>query len=193
MHEEFRTTPSQMVLMLLAVAVSIVATLWIVRAATVRPADPVGAFDPPPPEGVEVRLWSGEVEVRERWNVLAITLEEGQAIHSTLPPSGFDAEMLVRFRPGATRYARVGAVLQGGSLIIMRDRQVVLSDHADSSAPRTVLSQVPLSMFRSQEELLYIFRRDGTGEMALAAVWQPEGASAPRPLPMATGRGSRQE
>ena len=74
--------------------------------------------------GTTLRL--GDTRIERSWPVLDLHLESGQAVDEALPAGPFDGEFMVTFRAGGRR-ALLGAELQGGSVILMRDDEVLLS------------------------------------------------------------------
>jgi hypothetical protein len=90
----------------------------------------------------------------------------------------------VTFSPGRIHRARIGAVLSGGSLIILRDGEVLLSTYAALQETKSVLTSLPIGPLKRIEKITYDFTRDGSGPATLRALWQPEGVAEPVPLPI---------
>jgi mono/diheme cytochrome c family protein len=113
---------------------------------------------------------------------MAFALQPGQSLDSRVPPGPFRAEFTVPFLPGSTRHAQIGAEFQGGKLIVLRRGQPILSDFAGDK-PRVALSNQPANLLRDQDEITLIFESDGKLPCRVRAIWQPEEALVPLPLP----------
>jgi hypothetical protein len=135
--------------------------------------------------GVSATLTADGTTIERDFPTLDFELAPGQALDDRLPGGAFEGEFTVRFMAGRVQSARVGALLQGGSVIILREGEVVLSNFIGVQGA-VVLTTIPVSFSRAPQELTYIFRTDGGQPARLQAMWQLVDADAPTPLPMGT-------
>lgn len=170
-----------------AIGLTIIITVLVVRGAKERlDADPPAMLrvqSEPFKPGVLATISSGGVTVEREFPTLDFLLVRGESLDERLPAGAFEAEFTVRFKPGRVDAARIGALLRGGSVIIIRNGAVVHSNFV-SDEEKAVLATVPESFSRAPQELTYIFKTDGKSPARLQAVWQPIGADQPQPLPM---------
>ena len=191
MDSESRQPRLHTLIMLLAIAAAIVFALSLVRAAHRSPSRIVAesqsaSFAPGPSDGVLATLKSGSATETRTYPTLDLTVEPGQSVDAELPPGRFEGEFEVRFRTGSIRRAGIGALLRGGSVIIMRGDEVLASDYADAQkTEKLVMTKTPVGALKKQELIRYLFKADGVGPHVLRAVWQPEDAPAPVALPAA--------
>ena len=100
-----------------------------------------------------------------------------------IPPGPFEADIEITFRPGSVREAYLGAEITGGSVIIMRDGDVLQSGFGDQAGAR-VMTNLPVALTRSVERITYIFRSDDAGPVRFRAIWRPFGVSGDVLLPV---------
>jgi hypothetical protein len=174
---------------ILAIALTVVITILGVLAArsrldartfTMHQAQ-TASFRP----GVSATLTADGTTIERDFPTLDLELAPGQTLDDRLPGGAIEAEFIVRFMAGRVHTARVGALLQGGSVIILRNGEVMHSNFVGAHEA-VVLTTIPLSFSRAPQELTYIFRTDGRQPARLQAMWQPIDADAPEPLPMGT-------
>ncbi|MHC5022635.1 MAG: hypothetical protein ACYTGG_01815 [Planctomycetota bacterium] len=134
------------------------------------------------PFGVRGRLTAGDVTVERSLPAMSFAVRAGETLDARLPEGPFTATFTVRFRPGTVREARLGADLQGGSLIIRRRGEVLLSTYVGDER-ETVLTTVPASMSGRSVEVEFEFTADDSDVHALRALWEPSGSMIPLPLP----------
>jgi hypothetical protein len=169
-----------------AIVVTLIAAIIVMRRAiTITKTTPV--FDAPRAEsavkpGVDAVLKSGAITIETHFDALNLTLEAGEAPDERLPRGPWEGEFTVVFLPGTVRHARFGARLAGGSIIMMRDDEVILSDYSDDE--RIVLAPIPQAIGRAAQRLVFIFKTEGDRPVRLLAMWQPEDASEPQTLPV---------
>ncbi len=173
--------------MIAAVMVTLVVTVMIVRTASTRAQLPEIDFtreaEAAPPElGVQGKLVSGNVSLERRWKSLEISAAMGESVDPDLPPGPFEGEFTIEFRPGQNRWARIGVEIQGGSIIIIRDGEVVHSDYAGPER-KVVLTKQPIWLPHRVEVLKYMYKSKAGEAVFLRALWQPIDADEPRPLP----------
>ena len=185
--EPHRTSStSQWIGSAIAIAVTLVIAVIILRKArevTDHVPVVVASDRPALKAGVEAELRANGKVMHATLETLDLTLGPGQPPDAQLTGGKWEGRFAVTFTPGAVRLARIGARLRGGSMIIMRNNNVVLSDYAGDEE-RTVLATVPLSLGRGMQQLTYIFNSDGRFDVRLQPLWQPEDAADPQPLPL---------
>lgn len=177
---------SVFMLMALGIIVTMIIAIVMVRLSlrAELPFDTAKANPVAPPEfGVVGIIVENGVEREFRAPTLNLRIEPGVAGAYEWPRGPFEAEFTVTFDRGRVQYAQIGAELEGGSLIVMRGEEVLVSDYAPSNAAKLVLTRVPQHLGRRREQIRFIFRSDGEGQVTLRAVWQPENADQPQPLP----------
>ncbi len=173
-----------------ALGVAVVVAIVVIRQAprpvstgSDRPA-PVGLRDSLGNlrAGVLAILSAGDISVERTLPALAFSLTEHQSLDRRLSPGPFEGEFQVTFNPGPVRRARLGAEVQGGSLLIQRDGKPLLSDYAGAEA-RVVMTPETVFLPRRAQTFTYHFRADGNGPTRLRALWLPEGSFRPLALP----------
>lgn len=136
-----------------------------------------------PPLGVTGTMRSDRGTQEVNWTSLDLARTDQSAAEPSIPAGPFEGEFIVTFQPGKVRHALVGALIQGGSIIVMHEGQVLLSDFADASAEKIVLTRLPHWLPLRHEQLTYAFKTDGSGPIRFQPYWQPEGTERPVPLP----------
>lgn len=131
--------------------------------------------------GVVARVTAGEATIEREWDALDFVVAAGHTLDPELAAGAFEGEFIVTFAPGKNRHAYIGAIVRSGSLIIMRDEEVLLSDYAEDEA-RMLMTRLPIHLPRRHERLVYRFRSDGSRPVQLRALWRPEDAEQPRAL-----------
>ena len=183
--QQASSTLSQWIASAAAVALTLViAILILLQARRVIDRVPV-VIDSAQPDlqvGVTAHFRSGDKLHHVQLESLNLTLSPGQLPQPNLPAGKWSGEFDITFQPGRVRYARIGARLRGGSVIIMRNNDVVLSDYSGDEE-RIVLSNQLLALGFGLQQLKYIFTCDERFDVRLEAMWQPEDKDAPRPLP----------
>ncbi len=175
----------------IALTVTIAVTVFLFRVvpAAFVPVSAVASeaadvFRPVGP-GVHARIVAGDVQVERRLPSLSLALRPGQVLDPRLPAGPFSAEFVVRFDPGRVRRARLGAVIEGGTLSIERRGKVLLTADGDTGAP--VMMREPVFLPGREVTFTYRLRCDGDGPVRLQALWRPDGASIDLPLPSVGG------
>lgn len=134
-----------------------------------------------PMPGVVARLTSGQTTIERTLPAMAFAVAPDQSLDARIPAGPFEGRFTATFKRGTVRQAYIGARIRGGSLIISRNGEVVLSDYADEE-PRLVMTPQPLSLGRATQQFIYEFRSEGTTDAALRAMWQPVSSDVPLPL-----------
>jgi len=135
--------------------------------------------------GVQARITAGDVTIDRTFPSLNFALHPGQSLDARLPAGPFKAEFAVTFLAGQVREATIGAVFQGGSMILRRgDRPPLLADHAGHEA-RTVMTVQPEFFSRQPQIMSFTFESDGTSACRLRAIWKPGDSQVALPLPSA--------
>lgn len=173
-------------LMYLGIVAAIVVAVMMVRLSgrATLPYDSAKTNPIVPPElGVTGAILKDGTSTTYRAPTLDLR-REPQAIHdANLPAGPFHGEFLVTFDRGRVQYARLGAEFQGGSLIVMRGDDVLLSDYAGPDEIKLGLTRIPVRLSKRREQIKFIFKSDSDNRVKLRAMWQPEGEDEPRPLP----------
>jgi mono/diheme cytochrome c family protein len=177
-----------------SVALTLVVALALVRgaprlAAVSAPieAQASGAAPPASP-GIRATIEAGGISVQRELSAMAFRVGPGEALDRRLPPGPFRGIFHVAFAPGPVQAARVGAHVQGGQIILRRRGRVLLSDYGDASGKEILTREPQFLGGGGLVDLEIEFVADGDGPAALRALWQPELAQVPLPLP-AAGRG----
>jgi hypothetical protein len=173
------------VLMVAAVLLTVLFVWAMLRSAPVvrRAADPGAASASPTPQpGVVATLEAGAGTIQAVMPVLSFHLEPDESLDPRLPAGTFAGRFTLTFSPGGVRFARLGALLQGGSVIMSRRGEILLSDYAGDE-PAEVLTRQPVFLGSRVQSLTYEFVADAGRASALRALWQPEDSSVALPLP----------
>lgn len=168
-------------LMFMGIVAAVVVAIVMVRLSqrAALPYDSAKANPVAPPEfGVVGEIISGGEARPYRAASLDLQIEPGVIHDPSLPDEPFEGRFTVTFDRGRVQYARIGAEFQGGSLIIMRGEEVLLSDYADPERVKMILARIPVQLTRRREQITYIFQTDAQGPAKLKAIWQPEGEEA---------------
>jgi mono/diheme cytochrome c family protein len=172
--------------MIAAVLATVAVCGLIVRSApkTVTSTDAGSGAAPvaAPSPGVEAVVTADGITVTRTLAALSLRLEPGQSLDSRLPAGPFEGVFAATFSTGRVRYARLGAWIEGGSLIVRRRDEILVSEFADA-APRLVMSSQPVFLGSRAQTVTFEFRASGDGPSSLRAMWQPEGSAVPLPLP----------
>lgn len=123
-----------------------------------------------------------QIVIERRLPTMSFALQPGESLDSRIAPGPFKAEFEVPFYPGATREAQLGVEFQGGKVIVTRNGEIILSDAA-GEPPRTALSNLPVRLLRDQDSISITFESDGQQPCRVRAIWKPEEAMVPLPLP----------
>jgi hypothetical protein len=181
----------QIALMVLAIILALVGTITMVKMNQAHLHEAQHFIAPVqadlPPIGVRVALRSGTELIERVWPELNISLAHGDSIDAMMPPGPFEGDFEVTFNPGRVRYAQVGAIVQGGSVIVMYEGEVLLSDYSPADHSKVVLCRVPIWLPRQREQIRFDFKADASAPVRLQAIWQPDGMAEPLPLPMVGG------
>ena len=171
-------------------AVAIVATIifFQVTSSTRKSVIPFNSIPdqgrtPSPTPGISMVVRVGEFTVARTLSMPTFGLESGQSLDFHIPPGPFEADIEITFRPGSVREAYLGAEIAGGSVIIMRDGDVLQSGFGDQAGAR-VMTNLPVALTRSVERITYIFRSDDAGPVRFRAIWRPFGVSGDVLLPV---------
>jgi hypothetical protein len=133
--------------------------------------------------GAEVTITAAGKSIATRWPAVVIERNDGERIDPNLSAGGEEVYINYRFEKGRVEQAYLGAELQGGSLMILREGKVLLSTYA-GERPITRLTQTPIGLGLATQELEFIFQRDGESAMRLRAVWKPIDADQISALPV---------
>lgn len=136
-----------------------------------------------PTPGISLVVRVGEITVARTLAMPTFGLESGQSMDFHIPPGPFEADIEIAFRPGSVREAYIGAEIAGGSVIIMRDDEVLQSGFGPQEGTR-VMTNLPVALTRSVERITYMFRSDDAGPVRFRAIWQPFGAAGAVLLPV---------
>lgn len=171
-------------------AVAIVATIvfFHVTSSTRKSALPPNTISEPgrtpsPTPGISMVVTVGEITVAHTLAMPTFGLESGQSMDFHIPPGPFEADIEITFRPGSVREAYLGAEIAGGSVIIMRDGDVLQSGFGPQKGSR-VMTNLPVALTRSVERITYMFRSDDAGPVRFRAIWRPFGVSGDLLLPV---------
>lgn len=173
-----------MALAFLATALfGVVVVRWIPHSSE-RPAGAAAtsaepAHAAPRAAGVRARIVQGPLVVERDLPAAAFALPAGASLDPRVAPGGETIVLEATFVAGGRAW--IGAQLQGGSLIVTRGEEVLLSDAAEAT-PRAASTAQPV-LLAARETLRFEFRRAGSGAAALRATWRPETALVDRPLP----------
>jgi hypothetical protein len=172
-------TPLSFVLMALGIAIAIIVAVTMVYLSqrATAPFDSAKANPVAPPQfGVTGTIRADGATREYRAAALNLHIEPGVVHDPELPDTPFEGEFTLTFDRGRVQYARIGAEIQGGSLIIMRSGEVLLSDYAAPDAAKLALTRIPIELVRRREQITFIFKTESQGPLKLRAMWQPEGA-----------------
>jgi hypothetical protein len=167
-------------------AVILVIALERNRNADISAHAEASASDSPrEPHGVVATITAGDLRIERALATLDFALGAGDSIDAEIPPGPFRVEFTAAFVTGKTREAQLGAEFQGGKLIVMHKDRPIISDFAGVE-PRTTITNPGLPNYLEPEwdEITVIFQNDGTRPSRLRALWQPENAERPLPLPV---------
>lgn len=182
------------VIMVVAVAFTLVMVAIVIRLAPVDP--PLEPYDPNPPEtlgpkpiadtGVDAAVTAGDQRITKAWEDLDFTLTAGESLDDALPAGPFTATFNVRFEVQRRREARIGAEHYGGTLLVRRGEEVLVSDYADPPEDPADGGRLALSDYETftpgVHSIEYRFERDGDSPARLRAIWQPIDAREPSGL-----------
>ena len=181
-------TTSSLMFMLMAIGIGIAVVIAVAMVQFSQRAEL--PFDSaksnpitPPAFGVVGEITVNGIEQAFRASSLNLSAGLSESRDSQIPSVPFEGEFTVTFDRGRVAYARIGAEVQGGSIIVMRGGEVLLSDYATPVEPRIILTRIPVELSKRREQITYIFKSDGAGPTRLRAMWLPEAADQPSPLP----------
>ncbi len=168
-----------------ALATLVGVVLVVSRAPLKDPREPSMTADIEPARapvaGVRAVIRTAEVAVERRMASLAFAVDRGQTLDARLPAGPFDGEFSVTFAPGPVRRAVLGAEIEGGTLVIERQGQVLASGEAGDAVRRVTTGTVFLP--GRLNTFTYRFSRSSDRPARLRALWQPENATYAVELP----------
>ena len=121
--------------------------------------------------------------IEKRLPRMDFSIVPGQSIDPRIPAGEpIEIAFTVTFITGPVRKAYIGVEVQGGSAIVMRGGRVILSTYA-ASEPVTRFSTDPEAFGSRQQQITITFRPDPKSRSHLRALWRPDEAEEPSPLP----------
>jgi mono/diheme cytochrome c family protein len=132
--------------------------------------------------GVQASIRAGAIAITRTLPALSLALRSDQTLDMRLPPGPFHGEFDATFRVDKGTRARFGAEIEGGSVEIIWRGEVVAASDAERDASAPVMSDL-LAVPARLNTVTYRYTSTGGGPARLRAVWQPQDAQTPLPLP----------